>query len=92
MLRHGWRSPDTAKLERVLQLGWYVGCSRQTPETIWRWFGEHPEYRDRLAVESDDDGAADLERLYDEAGDFTGLGRRGLEELMAENFRNFLGL
>ncbi len=92
VLRHGWRSPDTAKLEAALQPGWYVGCSRRTPENIWRWFGGHPEYWDRLAIESDDDDTVDLERLYSEAGSLTGLGRRALEELTAENFRNFLGL
>lgn len=92
VLRHGWRSPDTAKLEAALNLGWYVGCSRHTPETVWRCFGGHPEFLGRLAIESDDDAEADMDMLYSEAGKLTGLGRAGLEALMEENFHNFLGV
>ena len=92
VLRHGWRTPKIDKLETALQAGWFIGCSINTPESIWEYFRKYPESRKFMALETDDAPPDTLPILYAKAAEKLRITRDELSGIMENNFNNFLGL
>ncbi len=90
ILRHGWNTPKPEALAAALARGWWIGLNRRTPDAAFAYFRSHPEFRNRLALESDDESDAVLPALYRRAAELLGWTERKLTEILHDNFDCFV--